>query len=218
MNTQVILMMTTNTTAHQLRGPTIVPAVFPWKTNAHLIEDVASLYIRDEDTVLDLTYGEGIFWKIFKPKFLIGCDINPDKSPVGCSVDFTNTGFDSDSIDVVVLDPPYKLNGTPDPSVDARYGVDITTNWKDRYQLIYDGLKEADRLAKSGGLVMLKCQDQVCSGKIRFQTYDFKNYAEDIGMKLIDRFDMIGTGRPQPAGRRQVHAHGRSSTLLVFRV
>ena len=39
--------------------------------------------------------------------------------------DFCHPPFASNTFDVVVYDPPYKLNGKPDADVDERYGVEF---------------------------------------------------------------------------------------------
>lgn len=114
----------------------------------------------------------------------------------------------------VVFDPPYKMNGTPDPDIDARYGVDKYTSWQTRILVIQSGLKECARIARSR--ILLKCMDQVVSGKKVFQTMIFARDAQQLGFELMDRFDMLRTPRPQPEGRRQVHTLQNYSTLLVL--
>ena len=196
-----------------------------WPTNGHLIADVAELgWLKPTDRILDPTWGIGVFWTEWQPVNgkLIGTDLNPEKSPTGKSIDFTNLPFKDGMFDAVVFDPPYKLNGTPDPEVDARYGVDGKVDWKDRMDLIAVGVRECARVSRDRLLV--KCMDQVCSGQVRWQTkwvtdaVTKKNVAtgELSGWRLADRFDMIGHSRKQPAGRTQKHSYGRGSTLLVF--
>ncbi len=75
---------------------------------------------------------------------------------------------------------------------------------------------EAHRVLTPGGYLLLKCQDQVCSGQVRWQTREFADHAEQLGMRLVDALHLLGH-RPQPAGRRQVHARRNYSTLLVLR-
>lgn len=187
-----------------------------WSTNAELIEDCATLgYLRDDWLILDPTHGEGTFWKRWRPARLTACDLDPAKSPLGRSVDFTDLPWADRSFDAVVFDPPYKLNGTPDADIDERYGVHQPTRWQDRMQLIRKGLVECARVL-SDGYLLLKCQDQVCSGRKRWQTDEFTTLAADLGLGKVDRFD-FPTYRPQPNGRRQVHSRTNSSTLLVFK-
>jgi hypothetical protein len=191
----------------------VIPAVHRWRTNAHLIVDVARLGYLDGEVVLDVTYGRGGFWTLWRPTCLVAHDLHTlDR------VDFRALPEADVSADVVVLDPPYRLNGTPDRGdFDERFGTDRRMRWQDKHQLIRDGITEAARVLRAGGYLMLKCQDQTCSGRIRWQTREFPDHAETVGLELVDRFDMISTARPQPPGRAQRHAHGRPSTLLVFR-
>jgi hypothetical protein len=187
-----------------------------WPTNAHLVEDCARLgYLRKEWVTLDPTYGLGTFWKRWRPDILVGTDIHASKSSVGDSVDFTHLPYGDRTFDSVVFDPPYKLNGTPTESVDSRYGVHVPRTWQERMELITDGLDECARVLGDGYL-LLKCQDQVCSGKVRWQTVEFTKHLAALRLGLVDRFDMLSY-RPQPEGRRQVHARRNASTLLIFK-
>lgn len=118
---------------------------------------------------------------------------------------------------MAVFDPPYKLNGTPAlGDFDARYGIEEVTRWQDRMDRIDEGIMSARRALAFGGRLLVKCQDQVCSGQVRWQTDHITHLASLLGMGKVDRFDLLGTHRPQPPGRTQKHAHGRPSTLLVF--
>jgi len=191
----------------------VVLAATRWPTNGHLIADVARLGYLD-GSVLDVTYGLGTFWREWQPTNLVGTDLDPAKSPRGCSADVRFLPFVAGSFDAVVFDPPYKLNGTPTATLDGRYGVDVPATWQERHELIRSGITECLRVTRR--YLLVKCMDQVCSGAKRWQTMEFTRHAEDHGARLVDRFDLLVTPRPQPAGRRQVHAQGNYSTLLVF--
>jgi hypothetical protein len=188
-----------------------VVAVKAWPSNAHLIRDVARLgYLRGH--VCDVTYGLGTFWKLWMPERLT-CH---DKALDG--VDFRHLPYDDETFDAVVFDPPYKLSGTPAlGDFDARFGIDVPVRWQDRLALICDGARECARVTAAYGHLLVKVQDQVCSGAMRWQTDEVTAVATSCGLTKVDRFDLLGGGRSQPAGRRQVHARQRPSTLLVFR-
>ncbi len=197
----------------------VVPAALltamRWKDSAELIEAIGTRSQYLGGRVLDVTHGRGVFWKNWKPSELVACDIDPAKSPVGYSVDFTKLPTEwHGAFDAIVCDPPYKLNGRPDETVDARYGVHIYTRWQDRYDLIERGIRECAAATKR--YLLLKCMDQVVSGAKRWQTIDFTNAARESGMELVDRYDMLVDPRPQPPGRRQEHALTNYSTMLVF--
>jgi SAM-dependent methyltransferase len=185
------------------------------RSNADLIEAVHALgYIRDDDLVLDPTYGLGRWWSKWHPSVLYASDIDPAKS-VEPAADFRDLPWADGAFDVVAFDPPYKLNGTPS-GPDADYGVDVPATWQERHALIRAGIDECGRVLRTGGYLLLKCQDQVSSGRVRWQTIEFTLHAEARGFELVDSLHLIGH-RPQPGGRRQVHARRNLSTLLVFR-
>jgi SAM-dependent methyltransferase len=200
-----------------MTAPTPVLAATAWRSNAELIEAVHQLgYISIDDLVLDPTWGLGRWWTLFRPTKLAGTDLDPEKSPTGTSVDFTDLPFLDRTFDVVAFDPPYKLNGTPTASVDARYGVHVVRSRDDRHQLILDGITECTRVLRAGGRLLVKCQDQVNGGKVRWQTDLFTRHAVDhLGLEKVDALHLLAY-RPQPEGRRQVHARRNLSTLLIF--
>lgn len=197
-----------------------IPAISEWTTNADLITDANRLHPLG-DLVLDVTYGRGRWWTRWRPTELITNDINPEID-TDYSRDFRDLeplahaygGFEG-----VAYDPPYKLNGTPAlAGFDEAYGIEVPTRWQDRVELILEGLDECLRVVRPGGFVYAKCQDQVVSGQMVWQTLLLSNraYNHQHGARLVDRFDMLGGTRPQPEGRSQKHARGRGSTLLIF--
>lgn len=197
----------------RMRGSGVVLAANNWPTNGHLIADVARLgYLKEEWRTLDPTYGKGVWWKIFKPNDLV----IHDKYTLD-GVDFRNLPYDDCSFKAVTLDPPYKLNGT-DQGEGERFGVHRPMTWQAKMQMIREGITECARVLEEGGYKLLKCQDQVCSGLVRWQTIEFVNHAYAVGLDLVDRFDYYGGYRKQPLNdRKQIHAHGRGSTLLIFK-
>lgn len=192
-----------------------IQAFYPWSTNAELIADIATGlgYITEWDRVLDCTYGLGKFWDLYRPKMLVKSDINPRFDDVD-KQDFTQLPYADGTFDVVVFDPPYKLNGT-DQGEGARYGVETPQSLSARLHLIRDGLCECIRVTKLGGMIMVKCQDQVANGAVQWQRFEVHGWAKAKGARLTDMFDMLG-GREQPDGTSQMHARRNASTLMVF--
>jgi len=196
-------------------GP--VMAIARRNTNAELIRDVHRLgYIRDEDLVLDATVGSGIWWKEYRPERLVTNNLlsgSPD-----LRFDFRCAPFADNTFNVVAFDPDYRLNGTPDRGdFDDRYGINVKKRWQERYKDIEDGLLELSRVTKKKGFLLLKCQDMVSSGAVRWQTIDFTNYATKFcGMKLEDWLIYPGTSNQNEA-RGQKHARRNYSSLLIFK-
>lgn len=193
-------------------------AIDKWVTNADLIADCARLgYLRPEWRTLDVTYGYGTFWKVFRPDELVGCDINPEKSPIGYPVDYTALPFDARSFAAVVFDPDYKLTGTAwnVGGMDERYGTDGKVRWQDRMANIRAGARECARVADK--MLLVKCQDQVVSSKIRWQTRAVADEVELLGFGLKARFDFLGVReQPHDETRQQKNPRAQSSQMLVF--
>jgi len=222
-----------------------VLAIDQYRNNGELIAAVARLgYLRREHRILDATFGKGVWWKVWRPDVLVAHDIDPAKAPDG-PADFTALPYADGEFDAVALDPPYALNGKPSvPAFDRRYGIHVPSRWQDRMGLCERGIVECARVTAPGGVLLVKGQDQVVSGAIRWQTRIFADAGEAAGCTLVDRLDYLSY-RPQPATRpcgpcgglgvtgdlghcgacdgtgevstRQVHARRNASTLLVFR-
>jgi hypothetical protein len=194
-----------------------IMAIDTWPTNGHLIADVQKLgYINKLDSVLDCTYGYGVFWSVWKPQSYLfhRTDIDPAKSPDDpAGVDFRKMPHKDQSFNVVVYDPPYGMRGTSALESDEQYGIHVNMRWQDRWDLIFDGLVECCRVAKER--VLVKIQASVVSGKVRWQDLEAVRVAECHGFGLRDRFDFLSY-REQPAGTSQKHARRNASTLLVL--
>lgn len=192
-----------------------IKALGSWATNAEMILDVSRLGYLD-GSVLDATFGLGTFWSKFRPPQLVTNDLY---TPADHDYDFRTFPWSwAGRYDSVVLDAPYRLNGRPDlGKFDTQYGIDKPMRWQDRHAMIRDGITECARCTKKGGYVLVKAQNQVCSGAVRFQTDEFTRHAETVRLRKHDEFYFASDARPQPGGRKQVHAHGRPSMLLVFK-
>lgn len=195
---------------------TDVLAIGSWRNNAELIVGCRDLgYLHDDYLTLDPTYGLGRFWSSWRPTNLIAHDIDPHRAPDG-PMDFTATKYFDNLFDAVVFDPPYKLNGTGGSHAsDEAFGVANSVRWQDRMQLICDGITECVRVLKIGGYLLVKCQDQVCSGQVRWQTHEFAAHAAVLGCRLKDMLH-LQSYREQPPGRTQKHARRNYSTMLVL--
>jgi tRNA G10 N-methylase Trm11 len=181
-----------------------------------MIVDMVRLgYLKDTDSVLDPTYGTGRWWKKWRPeKFTYRTH--------AAGFDFRNTIFYDNEFDAVAYDPPYVcIGGRKTSGIKSMYDgyglTDAPTTPQALQLLINAGLSEMMRVVKPRGIILVKCQDYVSSGKLYPGTFNTQYWAGIIGLELVDRFEHIGNPRPQPPGRRQVHARRNLSTLFVFR-
>lgn len=192
------------------------------RTNAAAIADAAALgYLPGP--ILDLTYGLGRFWGDYRPDDLTTNDLDPQRG-ADYQIDWT----DIDAVDAfiaehgqfatVVFDPPYKLNGSGGSHAsDDGYGVADSATAHERNDAMTRGLHSAMRLTATGGYLLHKCQDQVVSAKKVWQTYAaWATVTAVPGWRLVDQL-LVAGHRPQPPGRRQVHARQDYSTLMIFR-
>lgn len=196
-----------------------VMAIGTRSNNAQLIADCHALGYLPEP-VIDLTYGKGRFWTEHRPDDLYTNDLDTS-TDAQVHEDFTRTSWMDGQFAATVFDPPYKLNGTSKPrgpaTSDADYGVaGDYMPMVERHNLMRAGLIEAIRITKPGGFILAKCQDQVSSGRVRWQTRMLEKVAAKHGCVLVDELHVRGY-RQQPPGRSQKHARRDYSTLLVFR-
>lgn len=192
------------------RSVTILSATH-WPTNSELIADCARLgYIKGR--VLDPTFGKGNWWKKYRPENLTTGDLY---TRADVKLDFTCLPFPDFSFDTVAYDGPYKLNGTPTDYVDTRYGVGTYTRWQDRMTLLENGVRECVRVVAKKGFLLVKCMDQVVSGKVVFQTDMLTGQAWAWGLTKVDELLFMTNPREQPH-ERQVHSRRNYSVLMVF--
>jgi ubiquinone/menaquinone biosynthesis C-methylase UbiE len=183
-----------------------------------LIATVARLgYVGSPgDTVLDVTFGRGLWWTRYRPEFLI----------IGQG-DFRDRPEVDGSVKVICFDPPYISTGNRGTStVDTfygRYGLgEIAGGWRNIRTLIDAGLAECSRVLAPRGYLLVKCMDYVEGGHKVWNTFHVVDEAEKLGLRLVDRFIHLSGGGPQNttnldgSPREQKHAREVSSMLLVF--
>lgn len=138
-------------------------------------------------------------------------------------VDFRRLPDQSNTFDAIAFDPPYVSVGgrktTTLPDMHDRFGLtDAPKSPEGVQRLINAGLTELKRVLKPRGVLLVKCQDYISSGKFWAGTYFTQRHALDVlDLEMLDRLEHVSGIRPQPPGRRQVHARRNLSTLLVLR-
>ena len=189
--------------------------------NAPLLADILRLYVPDGARVLDVTYGKGHFWAHpgLRERYRVtGCDL---ELAADLRADLRALPVRCGAVDVVVLDPPYANNGG---ARDASHrGVATTYNLQPGsshdwiWQLYAAGMREAARVLASRGVLVVKCQDQVESGRQRWMHLRVMEYAARLGFEAEDLFVLVQRNRPVMRHAHQVHARKNHSYFLVFR-
>lgn len=187
-----------------------------WPTNGHMIADMHRIgFIRDADVVVDITYGLGVFWSVYRPEHLIAHDLDPRK---GDGVDWRQLPEADGSADVVVFDGPYVCPGGRTTStiddMHDRFGMRMTPkNPDETHDYLASAFPEIARVLRpkilrhpdprlrTGGLALVKCADYVWGGRYRRAVDALINSAEGFGLTFLDMAIYIDDPGPQPPCR-----------------
>lgn len=185
-------------------------------TNADIFPTILDIYLKDGSTIADVTYGKGVFWRnvdLTKYK-LLATDLKD-------GIDLTNLPYQDHSLDGLVLDPPYMpTEYTGVNQVKEYYGIDRkfdpNKKWHRAVYSIYeDGIREANRVLNKDGVLLVKCQDMVCSNKQMLVHCDLINYAK-TWFRCEDLFVLVQNMKRKHPQKNQVHARKNHSYFLVF--
>lgn len=183
-------------------------------TNADIIATVAPIYLAGR-SVLDVTYGRGLWWKRYLPDEFTCHDLDPAK---GDGVDFRALPEADSSVDVVCFDPPYIPQGGDTTSTEQGFIQSFglrSTSRAALWQLMDDGLAECARVARE--FVLMKCCDFTNGGAFHLGHVKAIELAARHGLAVHDLIvHHTGSG---PGGHnivRPIRARRHHSYLLVF--
>ena len=191
--------------------------------NEDVFPKILDLYVPTGSVVADVTYGKGVFWKNVQPEKY---QVYPTDITDG--IDCRSLPYEDGEIDCVVFDPPYMHSpgGTahsshePYESYYRNNGAGNQT--KSKYheavlELYVDGGREACRVLRDRGVLIVKCQDEICSNRQRFTHVEIMCEYEEMGFVPEDLFVVMRNNRPGVSRMaRQVHARKNHSYFLVF--
>jgi hypothetical protein len=179
-------------------------------TNADLLPYIFKLYVPKGSVVADVTYGRGAFWRNLNES-----DYQLKKSDLKTGIDFRNLPYDDSSINALILDPPYMHGGrTIKPSINKCYRND-NSGHESVVRLYAGGILEAARVLKKGGLIIVKCQDEIESGKQRLTHIEIVHLLETSGFLIRDLFVLVQTTVPTMREQYQKSARKNHSYAIV---
>lgn len=190
--------------------------------NDSIFPDILRLYVAPGSTVADVTYGQGVFWRNVPED-----DYDLLATDILTGTDCRALPYADGEIDCVVLDPPYMHspggtahNGSPFEHHYRNNGSGNGTAHKYHeavVSLYSEAATEAWRVLRDRGVLIVKCQDEVCSNRQRFTHVELIRCYEALGFVAEDLFVMVRKNRPGVSRAvRQVHARKNHSYFLVF--
>lgn len=194
--------------------------------NAEVFRDVLALHVSPGAVVADVTYGRGCFWNLVNES-----DYRLLKSDLATGTDFRSLPYEDGSVDALVLDPPYTSGFFRPRGVNALVGH---SDFHDRYAppagdqplshhdaviaLYRGGIREAARVLRAAGLLILKCQDEVTNHRQHFTHVELINFASSLGFSPRDLFVVVRRDTPTSPRRtrHQYHARKNHSYFVVM--
>jgi hypothetical protein len=198
--------------------------------NAALFPKILALHVPDGAVVADVTHGAGVFWRQVPPGRyrLLASDL-------GTGTDCRALPYAEASLDAVVLDPPY-LEGLLRARPETRGGQGSHGTLRSAYSsgreaapaggarwhgavldLYLDATREARRVLRDHGILIVKCQDEVSANRQELTHVQIVTGLAAMGFYARDLFVLVRRNRPGVARLlRQVHARKNHSYFLVF--
>jgi hypothetical protein len=206
----------------------MITSVFTGRRNADLLEYIRPMYLADEETtVLDVTYGRGNWWKVYRPQHLCTNDLHTEGATT--HHDFRSLpSYWAESFGVVAFDPPYVCKGGRDTSTiddfNDRFGLHTTPRTPEAlWAWIGLGVVECARVLDRGGVLLYKTADYIYGGRYRFGLGHAVEHVERAGLRLEDVVIHVSGAGGQPltnrggTPRRQVHTRRAHSYLVIAR-
>jgi tRNA G10 N-methylase Trm11 len=179
--------------------------------------------------IADVTYGNGVFWKNVPKDYYV-----LKATDIADGVDCRHLPYEDQSLDCVVLDPPY-MEGFFRRKSSQKAGSGTHSAFRNYYSngdevqdscakwhhavtdLYFRAGREAHRILKDSGTLIVKCQDEVSANQQWLTHIEIYNEYDKIGFYCKDLFVVVRENRPAITRlKRQVHARKNHSYFMVF--
>lgn len=197
--------------------------------NEKVFPEILALHVPIGSVVADVTWGKGVFWKrVSKGYYTVRA------SDLQTGVDCRNLPYGDGEIDCVVLDPPY-MEGLFRKSQNHMAGAGQYAAFRNHYSdgqateeggpkyhaavtdLYFKAGREAYRVLRHCGVLIVKCQDEVSANQQRLTHVEIINDYEKLGFYAKDLFVVVRNNRPAMSRvLKQKHARKNHSYFIVF--
>lgn len=202
--------------------------------NSEVFPLILKLHVPKGSVVADVTCGNGVFWQNVPKR-----DYEMLATDIAAGTDCRDLPYMDDSLDCVVLDPPY-MEGFYRKSPNHKAGSGTHSAFAKSYSngdetngdvensgtkkwhaavtdMYFKAGSEALRVLKKNGVLIVKCQDEVSAGKQWLTHVEIINKYEEFGFYTKDLFVVVRNNRPSVSRLiKQKHARKNHSYFLVF--
>lgn len=189
-----------------------------------IIQNIIQLYIPQGKIDADVTYSKGVFYKngnIQEPQYKF--DISPQTVDT-VQADCRNLPLPDNSINSLMFDPPFLATSGKSLSTQENNNLMLRrfgcyNNEKELHKFYQDSLKEFNRVLINNGILIVKCQDKISSGKQYLSHVFIINQAIEQGFYPEDIFILLAKSRIVADWqlKNQKHARKFHSYFIVFR-
>lgn len=189
-----------------------------------IINDILNLHNDGNGIDVDVTYSKGVFYKsgeVKQPKLKF--DLTPQTEDT-IQASSSNLPLEDSSVKCSMFDPPfviagktYKTNDEGSSKIAKRFSA--YENYEQLKEHYSSTLKELYRITDNNGIIIVKCQNTVSSGKQHFTHFFLMNEALKLGLYPKDEFILLSKAKMTSFGgrwKKQQHAMKYHSFFIVF--
>lgn len=182
-----------------------------------ILEDICALYNHNQPFDLDITYGYG---NMHTPKTTprIRTDLTSYPHHITLRADARYLPFmtTAPSIQSIIFDPPFIHAHGSESIIGNQFGSYRTQRaLQSMYKQV---IKECHRVIANKGILVIKCQDCIESGKQNMNHVHIFQFALEAGFEPLDLFILIASNRLVGWNQHiQKHARKYHSYFWVFR-
>lgn len=189
-----------------------------FESETELLSNLIKLYCPN-GIELDPMYNKGHFYRnLPKPKFVSDLEPRLENIP---KADARNLDFESNSIESMILDPPFLFNIHGKNGIQGEYAnskrYGIFPSFRELSLTYQELLFESYRILKKKGILLFKCQDYTDSKTTLTHCY-VNQWALEVGFKIEDIAILhISKGKIANHNTTQRHLRKHHSYFLVFK-